>query len=402
MSLLRRVRDLARRAYTGHLRAPLAAGVVGGFRPTLTRQALLDGRVPTTVEVRVVDDPETVRLAPPAHVAPVPDALREKVGEWTLDPPFVATVRDAQLVGPNALALTADGAYLPEAVDGSSPRVADELIRCLAAQRLPVRRGAVDRRLDAAVPLAGPWSREFFHWFADYLPRLRTLERWTAVTGEAPPLLVPADSPAWLTASLDLLGVPADRRVSWTDGRVAVDRLVVPSLPRHVGSTAPPAGYVHSPRALSWVADHLRDAVGSDDRRPVGDRLYVSREGQPARAVVNEAALCPILREHGFAVVRPEEWSLAEQVATFAAAEAVCGPHGAGLLNTVYGPEAALLELFGARTNPCFYAITAGLGRQYAAHRATAEEDNLRVGPDRLANLLGLLDSQSRSSADAK
>jgi capsular polysaccharide biosynthesis protein len=118
--------------------------------------------------------------------------------------------------------------------------------------------------------------------------------------------------------------------------------------------------------------------------------------------VVNETALRPVLRDHGFAVVRPEEWSLREQVATFATAEAVCGPHGAGLLNAVYGPDAALLELFGARTNPCFYAVAAGLDRRYAAHRATAAGDHLRVAPDRLAALLGLLDGQSRSSADSK
>jgi capsular polysaccharide biosynthesis protein len=154
---------------------------------------------------------------------------------------------------------------------------------------------------------------------------------------------------------------------------------------------------------LAWVADRLRDAVDHGDRPDVGQRLYVSRAGQSDRNVVNEAELRSTLAAHGFEIVKPEAWSLPRQVAAFADAEAVCGPHGAGLVNFVYADDSAtLLELFGTRTNPCFYAIAAGLGRRYAVHRATAEEDHIRVDPGRLADLLGLLDDQSQLSAELK
>lgn len=383
----------ARRFYTSHLREVVADRLLRGGTRTLARRRLLDDPPSYLDDLRFVDGSETVTLAEPPGVGPLPESIHEKVGEWTFDRPFVAVLRNVQLVGPNALPIAPDGAYVLEAVDGSSRRVADGIVRTLAAGRLPVRRGSVDRTLETAVSLAGPWSREFFHWFADYLPRLGSLERYREATDEAPPLLLPADPPEWLAESLDLLGVPAGRRIAWTGGRVAVERLVVPSLPRHVESTAPEAGYIQSPRATGWVARRLREAVDLDDGPDAGRRLYVSRAGRAARDVVNEEDLLSTLSAHGFEVVHPERWSLPAQVAAFADAEAVCGPHGGGLVNVIYAPaDATLLELFGARTNPCFYALAVGTGRRYAAHHATAAGDHLRVDSDALDRLLALAD----------
>lgn len=395
--------DGARRIYVDHVRDVVANRLREGGSRTLTRRRLIDDPPQYLVERRFVDERETVTLVEPPSVGPLPEAIHEKVGEWTFDRPFVAVLRDVQLVGPHALPIAPDGAFVLEATDGSSRRVADAMVRTLAAGRLPVRRRSVDRTIGTAVSLAGPWSEEFFHWFADYLPRLRSLERYGAETGDVPPLLLPADPPGWLAESLDLLGVPADRRLPWTGGRAAVERLVVPSLPRHVESTAPEAGYVQSPRAMEWVADRLRAAVDPDDRPDVGGRLYVSRAGQPTRDVVNEGDLLGTLDGYGFEVVHPEAWSLPEQIAAFERAEAVCGPHGGGLLNVVYaGRDATLLELFGRRTNPCFYGIAAGTGRRYAAHHATAAGDHLRVGPGNLGRLLAMVDDWPRVSSDSK
>lgn len=400
-----RIRGGLRRLYTDHLREYLAHAI--GQHRTLTRRDLVESTPAYVTDVTFVDERETVTLSPPLSLGPLPQAVREKVGEWTFDRPFVATLRDVQLVGPHALPIASDGAYVLEATDGSSARAADEVVRTLAARRLPVRRGSPDSTLATAVSLAGPWSREFFHWFADYLPRLRSLERHVEETGAEPPLLLPADPPTWIAESLDLLGIPERRRLSWQGGRVAVRRLVVPSLPRHVESTAPDAGYIQSPRALAWVAERLWEGIGdrlretAEDRPDVGRRLYVSRAGQSARSVVNETELRSTLVNYDFEVVHPEEWSLTEQIVAFAAADVVCGPHGGGLTNVIHTPrDATLLELFGARTNPCFYAIASGLGRRYAAYQATAEGDHLRIDPGQLTDLLA--HALNQSSADSK
>jgi len=395
--------SLAHAIYTRYAREALTRALFDhGFASSLSRRDVLRSAPEYVVEMEPTDSAEVFTLTEPPAVGTLPATIREKAREWSLDQPFVATLRDVQLVGPNALPIAPDGAYVLEAADGSAPRVTDELVRTIGAGRLPVCRSA-DRTVETAVPLTGPWSREFFHWFVDYLPRLRQIERLYGTLDAGPPLLIPSNPPDWLRTSLDLLGVDEGHRLEWSGGRVTIKRLVVPSLPRHTESTAPDAGYVQSPRAVGWVADRLRDAVDHDDRPDIGRRLYISRAGQPDRDVVNEAELRSTLAAYDFEVVHPEEWSLPQQVAAFADTEAVCGPHGAGLVNFVYADDSAtLLELFGARTNPCFYAIAAGLERRYAVHAATAEGDHLRVDPDRLSDLLGLLDDQPRSNTDSK
>ena len=45
----------------------------------------------------------------------------------------------------------------------------------------------------------------------------------------------------------------------------------------------------------------------------------------------------------GFAIVRPEELTFDEQVATFARARVIAGPHGAGLSNVAFAPAGCLV-----------------------------------------------------------
>jgi hypothetical protein len=382
--------DIARELYTRRLREPLATALFdrGGY-PLLTRRSLYDDPPGYVVDFETYFEPETVEVGPPRCAGAVPDDLSRVVRSWAFDRPFVAVLEDVDLVGPDALPVAPDGAFVVEAADGSKYRLTDALVRAVGSGVVPVHRGT-GRRRDLVVSLAGPWSSEFFHWFADYLPRLRPLERYERETGVSPQLLVPRDPPAWLTESLARLGVSSDRVVEWTGGRCSVERLVVPSMPRQTRSTAPPEGYVHSPAALGWLRDRLRSGVSPDDRPDVGDRLYVSRAHQPTRHVRNEGDLLSVAGDYGFETVYPERWSLAEQVAAFAGADAVLGPHGAGLFNAVYGEGTTLVELFGERTNPCFFAIAAGREIPYAATQCAAVGSDMRVDTDDLRTLLSL------------
>ncbi|MFB6103167.1 MAG: DUF563 domain-containing protein [Haloplanus sp.] len=382
--------EAARTLYADHLRTPLAKCLFNrlGY-PLMTRQMLYDGPPDYVSDFRELFPAETVTIGPPRSVGPVPANLQEVVREWEFVPPFVFVVEDADLVGPNALPIAPDGGFVVEAASGSAPRVTDAVVRALGRGVAPIHRGTGERH-DAVVSFAGPWSGEFFHWFADYLPRLRVLERYERETGVAPQVLIPADPPAWLTRSLTLAGVSEERRVRWDGRRWSVDRLVVLSMPRHTRTTAPDAGYIHSPRELGWVRDRLLNRLPPTDRPDVGTRLYVSRSRQPSRHVRNEADLLSVAREFGFETVYPEDWTLDEQLAAFAEADAVLGPHGAGLLNAMYGDDTTLVELFGERTNPCFFAIAGGMDMPYAMSHCEAVGDDMRVDPERLRELLAL------------
>lgn len=325
---------------------------------------------------------ETIELRPPIHIGELPYEIERKFGTWAIDAPFVARCDDVQLVGPDALPISPTNSYLLEGVEGSTSRVTDALVRSLLHGVIPRYRSA-PVNCDVAVSLAGPWSDQFFHWFVEYLPRLIAVEAYAEKLDLDPVYLVPPDRPNWVSRSLELLRIPQDRILSWDGGRIHVQQFLLPSLWRDTESTAPEEGYVHSPRGVNEVASRLRKAVSDTERRDqVGKRLYISRSGESERHVVNEDELSATLEAYEFDVVRPQTWSLDEQVATFAHAEVIAGPHGGGLTNAMYASKPTVIEMFGRRKNPCYYALFAGSGWDYGFVNAKAIGDNIRVDPD--------------------
>jgi capsular polysaccharide biosynthesis protein len=243
-----------------------------------------------------------------------------------------------------------------------------------------------------AVSLAGPWSDEFFHWFVDYLPRLLVVEEYIKRSNIEPVYLVPSNRPTWLSRSLELLGISDNRINLWNDKRAIVDHLLLPSLWRHTQSTAPPEGYIHSPRSIREVGSRLRENIqGEAAKNSIGTRLYVSRSDATTRDVVNESELQPIFDEYGFDVVHPEKWSLDEQIATFAEADVVAGPHGGGLTNVMYTPDPTVMEFFGQNTNPCYYGLFAGNGWEYGLVNGGEVGSNIRVKPADFRQLCDLM-----------
>ena len=125
-------------------------------------------------------------------------------------------------------------------------------------------------------------------------------------------------------------GIPRDRIVV-IDGPVRVDRLIsgtpMFSHPQ----------YVHPRIAETWreVGDRL---AASAPQRDWPRRFFVSRRSDK-RSCTNGAVVEAIFAGHGFEVVFPEDYSLAEQVQLFRGAEAIGGYAGSGLFQIAFVPE---------------------------------------------------------------
>ena len=65
------------------------------------------------------------------------------------------------------------------------------------------------------------------------------------------------------------------------------------------------------------------------------DIIYVARTDTANRVAENEADIMDLLKEEGICVVVPGRLSVAQQINLFGKAEAIIGPHGAGLTNIV-------------------------------------------------------------------
>lgn len=95
-----------------------------------------------------------------------------------------------------------------------------------------------------------------------------------------------------------------------------------------------PHGIDIHPAAMTAFAIIKRGTAGQAPPGP--ERIYVTRSDSKFRRLENEVEIEGLLARFGFTVVRLTGLSLAQQVALFAHARIVIGPHGAGLTNLAF------------------------------------------------------------------
>jgi len=88
----------------------------------------------------------------------------------------------------------------------------------------------------------------------------------------------------------------------------------------------------------------------------LGKRIYITRRDATKRQVGNEDEVMRALADRGFTVVCPGELPWPEQIAAFAHADWIVGPHGASFTNILFArPESQLVELFPAEENLWYF-----------------------------------------------
>lgn len=347
---MRRLRSLARRVPGGAVRTTRDLSLLPGVAPPEGRIRSLQGWVdehPGAALVELAPRPSEIRGPPPRTVRGSPDSTLERLYR---DGPPHRPVRVAVL--PGARVATSHGVVV-----APDNRIFEET--AWDAEQLAASGLTDGHRLRVATRVAGThatlisaWSDNYFHWLLDALPRLAVLDE--AGFGELP-LIVPDPPAAFHRESLDLLGIGLDRRTPFGGLHLEPDVLVWPS---HAGHTGHPAGW-----ACQWLRARLLPAARAVSGRR---RLYVSRAAAPRRRLANEDEIVAVLEPLGFEAVEPHRLPLREQLSLFASAEAVVGPHGAGLANVLFGRRVSVLELLDpGYVNPCIYSLARVLGHDY-------------------------------------
>jgi capsular polysaccharide biosynthesis protein len=319
------------------------------LKPVLERRGRVTGRVDSVRDLvaetggqyETLRPAERITRRPPLSIDPHPTVF---AGLGTFEQPevFRALLRRVRLAGDHPLVLTRDRRALRQSTFDLDQLNANPLMST------PLPRARHVSGLHMA--LVNPWSQAYFHWMLDTLPRAALLP-----LDEHPgaPVIVPGHLTRIHRESLELVGLEPDRLLPMTHPHLLVDELWFPSL----GRTGNP------PR---WALEWLRSKLVPDPPATGSRRLYVSREDAGSRRVVNEADVASLLAERGFEVVVPAELSLRDQMRLFAEAEAIVGPHGAGLLNALAADSATVIELFEPRyVNGCFYALSDAIGHDY-------------------------------------
>lgn len=228
------------------------------------------------------------------------------------------------------------------------------------------------------------FSANYAHWLSDELPRLAS----------ALPCLPPSTRfivsdpiQQFKSESLAALGITSDRLVpvkGYYETRC-----------ERLWYVTPANDMVWNPKVLDQVKDASLRLYGNGGE-PASDRIFVSRNNVRLKRLANEDDLLPVIKSHGFSVVRPEQMSFAQQVATFSKARVVLGAHGAGFTNLLFCPQARLLELQDALFAPriWYWKWGAMLGHGYytMAGPVTESKDwldtNFSIKPDSLEQYL--------------
>jgi hypothetical protein len=213
----------------------------------------------------------------------------------------------------------------------------------------------------------------FWHWMADCLPQLLTLERH--MNGARLTLLASDELGKFQRETLSLM-LPPNMNLEYVRARtwIKTDRFVLPSyLSGRCNGYLPEDFYAEIRRRIAG-------GLGIDASAPANLRIYLSRSTAKRRRVANEAAVTKCLSQFGFLEVKPEALSMPEQIDLFQRAEVIVGPHGAALGAIVFAPRAKVLVLYPER-NPgeYFYTMARRLGIEHYGllHDHVGEEDDV-------------------------
>ena len=297
-----------------------------------------------------------------------PPSYRRLVGEHAIPRPFVCELTNVWLQGPLATVSTSGGQQVLEEAGTKSAlysRAIGDLanqIKSISAKDTSDRNRRVQEHgIEGPVMHMIPryWGAEsgsspnYGHWLLEDLPRLRGVEFYEQHSGEQVKLLVRDDMPVWMRDHLRLLGFDSSSWVNYSLEKVRVDTLVVPQM-RRINSH----GTEYAPAERAWVADRLKSAADVGTANPP-NRIFVSRQAQGRRKILNFDEVKRVLDDHGIVSVEPETLSVREQIRLFSGVELIVGVFGAGLTNMIFAEDASLLEIKPPNTQHTVYYVLA-------------------------------------------
>ncbi len=200
----------------------------------------------------------------------------------------------------------------------------DTLVKPLPAMRL-------DAKEHYIIGCNRAWH-DYYHWLVQSLPAIDLSLRYS---GHNSSTLVLSSLRPWQEKSLALLGYQDIPRLTLD----VSNTFLLPSaefsdflgsrMPGMVARTAM-ATFRRLSRAVPWT-------------RAAPEAIYVATAGTQHHRLENEAELIELLDGQGVQIVKPEDLSMAEQIAAFRAARLVIGAHGVGMSNIVFSQQGSFV-----------------------------------------------------------
>ncbi|UHS58226.1 MULTISPECIES: glycosyltransferase family 61 protein [Agrobacterium] len=241
--------------------------------------------------------------------------------------------------------------------------------------------GLSAERIDKGVWITDNWSRNYYHWLTDAIPRLHLAKQRDPEIH----LILPSyyHSIKSIKESLEPFMLKSIKIIP-ENGAAVFSNFHFPTYSAESGN--------YNESVIRSVGKIYRDHYGSSVS--AGRRIYVSRSKASVRNVVNETEIAPVLARYGFEIVHCENMSFSEQVHLFSESSMIAGPHGAGLVNMMFmSPGAKILEIHprDTRINNCYFCMASAFDHPYrymlsktASEALPSHLDNIIVDPKEL------------------
>ena len=176
-------------------------------------------------------------------------------------------------------------------------------------------------------------ENNYWHWTFDLLPRLHYLEKAGFGPDDIDHYLVNHHNYPYQLESLKYCGIP-------TDKIIRVDHNTHFKIARGIITDLKPDQL----SVTNNECDYLRSIpYRKIDKVNLSKYIYVSRQNCKRRKVINEELLVDKLKNYGFEVIFPDQYSIADQKQIFENSEIIIGPYGASMTNLVFCKESTLI-----------------------------------------------------------
>jgi hypothetical protein len=197
----------------------------------------------------------------------------------------------------------------------------------------------------------------YYHWLVQTIPAvdwsLRTMR-------SAKVALLSGHLNVWQTEMLALLDYDRVPRIALDPGH----HYSIPTL--HYSEFQNGSTSFKISRCAQATYKRLADAAINSSLAEA-DIIYIARTDTINRIAENEGEVIKLLKSEGVSIVIPGQLSVSQQINLFGKADAIIGPHGAGLTNIVFcRPGTIFYELSPIHyLNPCFARLAQAAGLNY-------------------------------------
>lgn len=206
---------------------------------------------------------------------------------------------------------------VPESLRAPEMERVYSLKRCLKQLFYSKRTGKKDR---VYINVNDHWGFEFYHWFADAMPRLiYALEHYKPQ--DVTIILSEKHKYDYIEGSLKRLGI-TDVVYLQRKEKLFCPQLVLPSF------TAP-NGHHHT-ELIKKIRDLF--VVPALPQR----KIYITRRSARFRKITNEFELTLLVQKHGFEIIEMEKVSFDDKIQMMSASKALLSIYGAGLTNALF------------------------------------------------------------------